>query len=991
MIDYECITVGGLRGAKRLVAFGKFAGIAGMLDFFRGMGERFLALGFSTPFLAIAATYMYPSLDAAYNAVRECGEVITRYGLPTALGPLTTVFTGDGNVSQGAQEVFRLLGDCVKWVAPEELPACRAAQGRERTHVLYACVAKEQHMVARKDASRPFDKHEYRAQPDLYEPVFHETVVPHTSILVNAMYWDQKFPRLLTIKQAQALREAGRLPLLGVCDITCDFQGSVEFLKQFTSIEKPFFVYDLAADAVVNDDMDAPGILYHAVDHLPSECPRDASLHFGRCLLPFLPALARSDGSLPFDRQDDLPLEMKGAVVCAHGQLTPNFDYISLLRRAAIRADTTVQRRRMSKEATFVTVDLVGHLFDSGIINKILDRVEECGGSARILDFTVGKDRSTPTELRLQVLAHHAAHATPDGSDALVRLVSEVCGMAEDIGVQVSVESEHSHIHEAIATRSKAIPRSVMVPAKRVLVLGAGFVSGPLVEYLLRFPANHLTLASMIPGESDALAKGRARVAPIQLDVGRETERLSALVGQHDLVVSLVPAPCHPPIARMAIAHRKHMVTASYVSPEMRALQQEAAAAGIVILNEAGLDPGIDHMSALKLIDDAKDRGGIITGFSSVCGGLPAPESANNPLGYKFSWSPRGALSAARNTARYLRDGCVVDIPGEGLLTAAAPFRVNPAFALEVIPNRDSIPYADKYGIAGPALKTMFRGTLRYQGFCASLSTIVALGMLDLDAKPVQAGSTLKALLAAAVNLPASASDDEVFEAVVATASKAATEQVAASHARLSQLSERLVTLADAAAVACSNITLHDPIRRQTLRSFLSWAGFFSDAFAPLRGGDSGNGMDKEKHEVVCARAAAAGQPLPSGMTTHCPIDTLVAMLTGKPEMSFAGGERDMALMQHELEVLLPDGSTEFHTATLIEYANLEKNQTSMARTVGYTAAIGAQLILDGTITTPGLAEPVTREWYAPILTALEEEGIIMHEVKRVVPPAKQA
>ena len=140
-----------------------------------------------------------------------------------------------------------------------------------------------------------------------------------------------------------------------------------------------------------------------------------------------------------------------------------------------------------------------------------------------------------------------------------------------------------------------------------------------------------------------------------------------------DIVVSLVPAAFHPPVARAAIKYKKNMVTASYVLPEMAALHDAAVAAGIVVLNEAGLDPGIDHMSAMKMIDDLKRAGGEITSFSSLCGGLPAPEAANNPLGYKFSWSPRGALGAATNPAQFRKNGEIIKVPGPELLKNARP------------------------------------------------------------------------------------------------------------------------------------------------------------------------------------------------------------------------------------------------------------------------------------------------------------------------------
>ena len=172
-------------------------------------------------------------------------------------------------------------------------------------------------------AAAAFDKADYKAHPDAYEPIFHLRVAPFTSVLVNCMYWEPRFPRLLTVAQTRELARRGRLRLFGVCDITCDFEGSVEFLKEFTTIERPFYVWDPEADAVVHGDMAAPGVLYHAVDHLPSECPRDASEHFGACLLPFLPSLAVSDGTAAALEAQALPVEIAGAVLTNHGKLTP--------------------------------------------------------------------------------------------------------------------------------------------------------------------------------------------------------------------------------------------------------------------------------------------------------------------------------------------------------------------------------------------------------------------------------------------------------------------------------------------------------------------------------------------------------------------------------------------------------------------------------------------------------------------------------------------
>ena len=151
--------------------------------------------------------------------------------------------------------------------------------------------------------------------------------------------------------------------------------------------------------------------------------------------------------------------------------------------------------------------------------------------------------------------------------------------------------------------------------------------------------------------------------------------------------------------------------------------------AGIAILNEVGLDPGIDHMSAMKIIDDVHSRGGEVTCFSSVCGGLPAPEAANNPLLYKFSWSPMGVIRASQNDASFRRDGKTIQVNGADLLARADPFCAWKSINLECLPNRNSLIYGENYGIE--SAETIFRGTLRYQGFSALLHVFKEIGILD--------------------------------------------------------------------------------------------------------------------------------------------------------------------------------------------------------------------------------------------------------------------
>ena len=263
---------------------------------------------------------------------------------------------------------------------------------------------------------------------------------------------------------------------------------------------------------------------------------------------------------------------------------------------------------------------------------------------------------------------------------------------------------------------------------KKVLVLGAGLVCRPLVRYLLDQPDFSVTVASRTVSKAEALVAGHPKGMALQL-LANETAKLEKLVGEHDLAISLLPAPLHPVVAEMCVSHRKHMVTTSYVSPKMRTLDEAARSAGIILLNEIGVDPGIDHMSAMRIIHDVQKRGGKVASFKSYCGGLPAPEANDNPWGYKFSWSPRGVCTAGKNAARYRENGKLVDIPGPDLFTQHHPVSVEGIGELEGYPNRDSLIYVDVYGLDG--IETMFRGTLRYPGWCACLKKVVDLGLLD--------------------------------------------------------------------------------------------------------------------------------------------------------------------------------------------------------------------------------------------------------------------
>eukprot|EP00931_Biecheleriopsis_adriatica_P048173 TRINITY_DN27833_c0_g1_i1.p1 TRINITY_DN27833_c0_g1~~TRINITY_DN27833_c0_g1_i1.p1 ORF type:complete len:1140 (+),score=250.85 TRINITY_DN27833_c0_g1_i1:57-3422(+) len=943
LVDYECITETGSKGDKRLVAFGAFAGYAGAIDFLRGLGERFLALGFSTPLLHIGSAFMYPTLEEAKRAVRLAGEAIQKNGLPKALCPFIAVFTGTGNVSQGALEIFKLLPH--ELVEPAALPGlCERADSSgisgEDCHKLYLSIATAADMVRRRDGGA-FDKADYYAAPEQYESIFQDAVLPFTTVLVNGMYWDARFPRLFTREDVHRNVVNGRDKLLGVCDITCDADGSVP-TRQFASIEQPFHILNAMTEQI-SHDLDEAGVLFHAVDHLPSELPRESSEHFGDCLLPFLPALASEMApTSPAASQakagsESLPMPIRGAIIAEGGALAYDFRYITQLRD--VQAGKVVEAEGEAADFTdgkwpappaYCTLELTGHLFDTRLINTVTDLCEESRARLQILLLDVGGSMGDASFLSFVVMAHSDRH--------LQELVEKIERAADEASVAMR-RADHQALAKTSAEKAsneQAGSSAASGPPRQVLVLGAGYVAQPLVEYLLRRRENAITLASLQLQEAKDLVSGIAgaggRVVPEELDVtaaeaGSKAaqQKLEALVKAADLVVSLVPAQLHVGVAKLCVTHGIQLVTASYVSPAMQALDAEAEKAGVLLLNEVGLDPGIDHLSAMKMIDTVKDAGGEVLRFSSLCGGLPAPEAAgSNPIGYKFSWSPRGVLVASRNPARYKEDGIVREISGEELLAHGRPITINNSFALDVLPNRDSTMFAELYGLT--AAPSFFRGTLRYRGYCDRMLALAQLGLLHVGPRPElrDAGSwTRRRWLA------------ELLGAGSAAGGAAAAEALAEQPALLvAALRARL-----ASCDVCPEVGLE----------FVDWLGLLEE------------------------------QPLPDAVPGDSPID-VVAKLLQRPETAFQPGERDMVIMRHELDVRRQDGQLERHVSTLVEYGE-PNGTTAMAKTVGVTAAICAQLILDS----PqhfgsGVQRPLRPVWYEPVLPLLEAEGICLKE-----------
>ena len=264
---------------------------------------------------------------------------------------------------------------------------------------------------------------------------------------------------------------------------------------------------------------------------------------------------------------------------------------------------------------------------------------------------------------------------------------------------------------------------------KKILILGAGMVVRPIVSYLLE-KNYHVTVASRTQSKAEAMTAKHKNGTAIGWTVDQQ-DKLDQLILEHDITVSLLPWVHHIMVAEKCIEHKKNLVTTSYVKPGMQALHQKAADAGIIILNELGLDPGIDHMSAMRIIDQVHAKGGKIEEFYSLCGALPAPEAADNPFKYKFSWSPKGVVMASNNDGKYLRHGKMVEVLTENLFKNPLSVTFPEVGKLEIYPNRDSIPYIDIYGIKGT--QTMMRGTFRHPGWCESIDAMKALKLLTTD------------------------------------------------------------------------------------------------------------------------------------------------------------------------------------------------------------------------------------------------------------------
>ncbi|WCJ42897.1 Alpha-aminoadipic semialdehyde synthase [Euphorbia peplus] len=924
LYDYELIV--GDHG-KRLLAFGKFAGRAGLVDFLHGLGQRYLSLGYSTPFLSLGSSYMYSSLAAAKAAVISVAEEIATLGLPSGICPLVFVFTGSGNVSQGAQEIFKLLPHT--FVDPSRLPEL-FAQSREskRVYQVYGCVVTSKDMVEPAEPSKTFDKADYYAHPEHYRPIFHETIAPYASVIVNCMYWEKRFPRLLSTQQLQDLTRKG-CPLVGIADITCDIGGSIEFINQTTSIDYPFFRYDPLNDSYHND-IEGKGVICSSVDILPTQFAKEASQHFGDILSKFIGSLASTTDITK------LPSHLRRACIAHVGTLTSLFEYIPRMRKSDSEDMPENSAHSYSSKKKFsILVSLSGHLFDKFLINEALDIIEAAGGSFHLVKCHVGQstDSTSYSELEVgaedkevldQIVDSLTSLANPDENHGLLDKATN------RISLTVGKVLENGNNKDYNRTRSS------------VLIVGAGRVCRPAIEFLSSVGSIsscewykacldtdiedqkdvHITVASLYLKDAEEIIDGIPNAKAVELDI-MDNESLCKYISQVEVVISLLPPSCHLVIANACIKLQKHLVTASYVDDSMSALDGKAKAANITILGEMGLDPGIDHMMAMKMINEARARKGIIKSFTSYCGALPSPAAADNPLAYKFSWSPAGAIRAGRNPATYRSHGKIVHVEGDKLYDSASKLRIPqlPAFALECLPNRDSLVYGKVYGIEDAS--TIFRGTLRYEGFGKIMGTFARIGLFNTEPHPLL-GCEQRPVFRTFLNELLKIEVDKV------EGSKLFGEKnIAEKIVKLGHCEEKETAIKAAKTIII--LGLHDSTEIPA--------------------------TCKSAFDVMCFRM--------------------------EERLTYSSTEQDMVLLHHELEVEFPGNQpTEYHSGTLLEFGTTKngKTITSMALTVGIPAAIGALLLLESKIKTRGVLRPILPEVYLPALSILQAQGIKLME-----------
>lgn len=499
---------------------------------------------------------------------------------------------------------------------------------------------------------------------------------------------------------------------------------------------------------------------------------------------------------------------------------------------------------------------------------------------------------------------------------------------------------------------------------KTILLFGAGKSATVLIDYLIaEAAANDWKI--MIADASKALITAKTNNAPcttaVETDVTNNEQR-SVLIQQADIVISMMPPALHFLVAKDCVQFGKHLLTASYVDENLKTLQNEIESKGLLFLCEMGLDPGIDHMSAMKIIDEIKENGGNITSFKSHCGGLVAPESDDNPWHYKISWNPRNIVLAGKAGAVYKTNGNIVKERYEELFEVERGITINKEIGfLSYYPNRDSLSYIDIYGLHDA--DTFIRTTLRYPDFMYGWNNIVELQLTDETPAYDTDGMSLAAFFKEhfeKVNFSEWVNKklEERLEFVKGLTEKIAKlSEAEEEHAAAKEDNPNLEPIKDFSIVDEEGNLQRIDIEEMKNRAALAVAHKMHEANQTLKQLFY-LGMDDEETLINKGKCSAAD----------------VLQLSLEKKLALLPEDKDMIVMLHEFEYENGTEKKSIKSSLVVKGEN--SLHTAMAKTVGLPLGIAAKLILNGTIKLTGLHIPTVKEIYLPVLKELEEHGI---------------
>ena len=442
---------------------------------------------------------------------------------------------------------------------------------------------------------------------------------------------------------------------------------------------------------------------------------------------------------------------------------------------------------------------------------------------------------------------------------------------------------------------------------KKILVIGAGRSAIVLIDYLLDNAAAenwHITVADADVAHAKKMIGSSNAAAAVELDATIDAQR-AALIAKHDLIISMLPAFLHTLVANDCLSLKKNLVTPSYISDDMRKMDQKVKDAGLIFLNELGVDPGIDHMSAMRLLDDMRSKGKEITCFESFTGGLVAPESDDNPWNYKFTWNPRNVVLAGQGGAvKFKHNSKFKYIPYQKLFRRTEIIEIPGYGFFEGYANRDSLSYRELYHLEG--VPTIFRGTLRRKGFCRAWDVFVQMGMTD-DSYVMEDSMTM--------------THRDFTNSFLKYNEHDSVELKLQYYMKMDQDGD--------------------------VFDKLQWLGIFDNE--PI-------GLEKP----------------------GTPAQILQRILEKK--WTLKPGDKDMLVMWHKIRTRDNADAPEKEIHSSMVVIGDDEPRTAMAKTVGLPMGIAAKLVLNGTITAPGVHAPVSKEIYEPILNELESFGIRFEE-----------